>query len=246
MTEAIATGARRHLRPGADAAAAYRTVQRRVDALLRGRTDVCEHTVPACPEWTIRQTVCHLAGTAQDLASPNLDDVGTDAWTQAQLDRLAGHSLDEVLDLWAQATDAVTELLAKSPKLFGAQAVFDTLTHEHDIRGALGEPGSRTADPAFAVAAGYLVTMVDRAIRRNAIPCLRLTTPTIGTTQLGDPVKAPGEITVQLSDFEALRVFGGRRSRPQLSALPWAGDAAALLPIFHRGPVRPPTRDLIE
>lgn len=246
MTEAMTTGARQHLRSGADAAAAYRTVQRRVDTLARGRTDACKRSVPAGPEWSIRQTVNHLAGTAQDVVSFNLGDVGTDTWTQAQLDRLADHGLDEVLDLWAQATDAVAELLAESPKLFGAQAIFDALTHEHDIRGALGEPGSRTADPAFAVAAGYLTTMVDRTIRRNANPSLRLTTPTTGTTQLGDPAKAPSHVAIELSDFEALRVFGGRRSERQLLALDWDGDAEALLPVFHTAAVRPPARDLIE
>ncbi|HEV7582273.1 MAG TPA: maleylpyruvate isomerase N-terminal domain-containing protein [Mycobacterium sp.] len=77
MTEALPTGARRQLRSGADAAAAYRTVQRRVDALVRGRTDVCERNVPACPEWSVRQTVSHLAGTAQDMVSLNLDTAGT-------------------------------------------------------------------------------------------------------------------------------------------------------------------------
>jgi uncharacterized protein (TIGR03083 family) len=246
MTEATATGARRHLRSSADAAAAYRTVQRRVDTLLRGRTDVCEQTVPACPEWSIRQTVCHLAGTAQDIAAVNLDDAGSDEWTRAQLDRLSGHSLDEMLDLWTTATEAVADFLAGSPKLVGAQSVFDAITHEHDIRGALGEPGSRTADPAGEVAIGFLTTMIDRTIRRNAHPCLALTTPATGTTQLGDPAKAPGQIAVQLSDFEALRVFGGRRSRRQLSQLPWEGDIEALMPIFHTAAVRPPAEDLRE
>lgn len=244
MTDA--TGVRSHLRSSADAAAAYRLVQGRVDALLRGRTDVCERVVPACPAWSIRQTVCHLAGTAEDAVAANLDNAGTDEWTQAQLDRLAGRRLDEVLDLWATATEAVTEFLAASPKLVGAQAVFDALIHEHDIRGALAEPGSRTADPAFAVAVGFLTTMIDRTIRRNALPCLQLTTPTTGTTQLGDPAKAPGQIAVELSDFEALRVFGGRRSRRQLATLPWEGDVAQLLPIFHTVAVRPPTEDLCE
>ena len=234
------------LRSGADAAAAYRTVQGRVDALLRGRSEVADRRVPACPAWSIRQTVSHLTGTAQDIVSLNLDNAGTDAWTQAQLDRLADHSLDELLALWAATTNPVADLLTQSPKLIAAQAVFDGLTHEHDIRGALGEPGSRTGDPAFAVAAGFPTTMVDRAIRRNANPCLTLTTPTTGTTQLGDPATAPGQIAIELSDFEALRAFGGRRSTPQLLAMPWQGDAGALLPIFHRAAVRPPANDLSE
>ena len=234
------------LRSGAAAAEAYRTVHRRVDALTRDRTDACERNVPACPEWSVRQTVSHLTGTAQDIVALNLEHAGTDAWTQAQLDRLADLSLEALLDLWSDTIDPVAEFLTQSPKLSAAQAIFDALTHEHDIRGALGEPGSRTADPAFAVAAGFLTTMTDRAIRRGANPCLRLSTPTTGTTQLGDPAKAVGQIAVELSDFEALRVFGGRRSHRQLQALPWDGDPAPLLPIFHSSVVRPPTSDLIE
>jgi uncharacterized protein (TIGR03083 family) len=246
MTNAIRVGARRHLRSGPDAAAAYRTVQHRVDALLRGRGEVADRTVPACPQWSIHQAVSHLAGTAQDIVSLNLDNAGTDGWTQAQLDRLADHDLDELLDLWATTAEQVADFLADSPKLVGAQSVFDALTHEHDIRGALGEPGSRTADPAFAVAAGFLTTMVDRTIRRNAHPCLHLTTPTTGTTALGDPAKAPAEIRVELSDFETLRAFGGRRSRRQLLALPWQGNPEALMPIFRTAAVQPPTADLAE
>lgn len=246
MPDPTRADARRHLRSGADAASAYRTVQHRVDALIRGRGEVADRTVPACPEWTIHQAVSHLAGTAQDIASLNLDNAGTDAWTQAQLDRLANHNLDEVLDLWAATADQVADFLAESPKLVGAQSVFDALTHEHDIRGALDEPGARTADPAFAVAAGFLTTMVDRTIRRHVHPCLRLTTPTTGPTQLGDPAKAPAEITVELSDFETLRAFGGRRSRRQLLALPWQGDPEALMPIFRTAAVQPPTDDLAE
>jgi len=48
------------LLPVSEAAAAYRLVYGRVDALIRGRTEVAELTVPACPAWTIRQSVAHL------------------------------------------------------------------------------------------------------------------------------------------------------------------------------------------
>ncbi len=240
------TETRPRLCSGNDAATAYRTVQRRVDALLRGRTDVAERTVPACPQWSVRQTLGHLVGIAQDIVSLNLEGVGTDAWTRAQLDRVADHSLDELLDLWAGSVDAVVDLLMKGPKLLSAQGVFDSLTHEHDIRGALDESGSRTRDPVFGVAAGFLTTMLDRGIRRAALPSLRLTTRRPEPSSSAIRPKHPARIAVELSDFEALRTFGGRRSRRQLLALPWQGDGEALLPVFQTAVVRPPTDDLVE
>lgn len=234
------------LRSSAENAYAYRTVQRRVDALIRGRADLADLAVAACPEWSVHHTVCHLAGTAQDLVSHNLQNVGTDAWTSAQIGRMAIFSADEVLDLWAETAILVARQFEQSPKLYGAQVVFDALTHEHDIRDAIGEPRRRVEDPDFAVAVGYLTTMLDRAIRRAALPSLRLTTPTVGAVQLGDPNRAPAHIAIDLADFELLRAFGGRRSMRQLLALPWQGDAHDLLPIFNTAFVRPPVNDLRE
>jgi hypothetical protein len=98
----------------------------------------------------------------------------------------------------------------------------------------------------FAVAAGFLTTMLDQAIRSTAMPELRLTTPTTGAVQIGDPSSAPSQVAVELSDFEALRAFGGRRSVRQLLALPWQGDASYLVPILSTPAVRPPGNDLIE
>jgi hypothetical protein len=75
-----------------DAAMAYRLVYHRVEALLRQRPEVADRSVPACPAWTIRQTVAHLAGVAQDIVSLNVENKAADCWTQAQVDRLGGHS----------------------------------------------------------------------------------------------------------------------------------------------------------
>jgi hypothetical protein len=241
------------LLPVSDAAAAYRLVHGRVDALIRGRAEVAELTVPACPAWTIRQTVAHLAGVAQDVVSLNLQEKAADSWTQAQVDRLGCYSIDESLDLWGQMIDPVTTTLALAPQASACQLVFDALTHEHDIRGALSEPGSRTGDLAFEVAMGFLTTMGDHIIRQAGLPTLRLITPTIGSVQLGAPQAARGQVALNVSDFEALRTFGGRRSVRQLSALPWQGDPTNLLPAFtHLLPafsndgVRPPNDDLVE
>jgi uncharacterized protein (TIGR03083 family) len=241
------------LLPISEAAVAYRLIYGRVDALLHGRPEVAELTVPACPAWTIRQTVAHLAGVARDIVSLNMAEKGADSWTQGQVDLLDGHSLDELLDLWGRLVDPVTARLDHSPQVSACQLVFDALTHEHDIRGALGEPGSRAGDLTFEVALGFLTTMGDHINRHVGLPTLRLVTPTIGSVQLGDPHAARGQVALDISDFEALRALGGRRSVGQLVALPWQGDPTNVLPAFtdalpafSNGGIRPPTEDLVE
>lgn len=241
------------LLPIPDAAAAYRLVYGRVDALIRGRAEVAELAVPACPAWTIRQTVAHLAGVAQDIVSLNMEGKGADSWTEAQVDRLGGHSVDELLDLWGQMIDPVTARLDLAPQRSACQLVFDALTHEHDIRGALSEPDSRAGDLTFEVALGFLTTMGDQLIRQAGLPALRLITPTIGSVQLGDSHTTRDQLALNISDFEALRTFGGRRSIRQLLALPWHGDPTNLLPAFTRllpafsnDGIRPPNDDLLE
>lgn len=235
------------LLPSSDAVAAYRLVHGRLDALLRGRAGVAEMVVPACPGWTVRKTVAHLAGVAQDIGSLNLDGAGTDSWTRAQVDRLGDNSIDDVLDLWSELIDPMTATLGhdglESP---AGQVVFDALSHEHDLRGALGEPGSRTGDRAFEVAAGFLTTRWDLMIRQTGGTSLGLTTPTTGCLQLGDPDTATVHLSLDIPDFEALRAFGGRRSTRQLLALPWSGDPTNLVAAFGNASIRPPHDDLIE
>jgi uncharacterized protein (TIGR03083 family) len=241
------------LLPICEAAAAYRLIHQRVDALTRDRAEVADLSVPACPAWTIRQTVAHLVGLAQDIVSLNMETKGADSWTQAQIDRVGGHSIDELLDLWGQTIDPVTAMLDLAPQESACQLVFDALTHEYDIRGALSEAGSRTGDLALQAAMGFVTTTGDQFIRHAGLPALRLITPTIGSVQFGDPQTARGQIVLNISDFEALRSFGGRRSIRQLLALPWQGDPTKLLPAFtHLLPaftndgIRPPDDDLIE
>jgi uncharacterized protein (TIGR03083 family) len=235
------------------AGAAYRLVRGRIDALVRGRDGIGDLAVPACPGWTIRQVIAHLAGVAQDIVALNLETKGTRPWADAQVERLGERSIDDLLDLWARSLDAVSANLALASDPGVCQLVFDTLTHEHDIRGALGEPGSRAGDLAFKAALGFVTTMGDQFIRQAELPTLRLTTPTIGSVQLGDPHAARGHVALSVSDFEALRAFGGRRSVAQLRALPWDGDPTNLmpaftdvLPAFTNDGLRPPARDLIE
>jgi hypothetical protein len=190
---------------------------------------------------------------AQDIVSLNVENKAADSWTRAQVDRLGDHSIDELLDLWGQMLDAVTTTLGLAPQASACQLAFDALTHEHDIRGALREPDSRPGDLAYEVAMGFVTTMGDQFLRQAELPALRLATPTIGAVQLGDPHTARGQVALDISDFEALRALGGRRSVRQLLALPWHGDPThllpaftQLLPAFSNDGVRPPNHDLLE
>ncbi|ORW63152.1 hypothetical protein AWC20_04470 [Mycobacterium parmense] len=239
--------------PHGEAGAAYRLVCERVEALVRGRDGIAELAVPACPGWTIRQVVAHLAGVAQDIVARNLAKKGTGPWADAQVARLGRHRIDDLLDLWKRSLDSVSANLAVASDAGVCQLVFDTLTHEHDIRGALGEPGSRVGDRAVKAALGFVTTMGDQFIRHAELPALRLRTPILGFVQLGDQHTARGHVALSISDFEALRAFGGRRSVAQLLALPWDGSATDLMPVFTDalpaftdGGLRPPAHDLIE
>jgi len=104
----------------------------------------------------------------QDIVSLNMEEKSAGSWTQAQIHRLGGQNIDELLDLWGQMIDPVTTRLAHEASAY--QLVFDALTHEHDIRGALGEPGSRRGDLVYEVALGFLTTMGDQFIRYGELP----------------------------------------------------------------------------
>ena len=241
------------LLPISDASAAYRLIVERVDALVRGRAGIADLAVPACPGWNIQHVVAHLAGVAQDIVALNLENKGTSPWADAQVARLGGHGINDLLDMWRESLDEVGANLAFASDAGVCQLVFDTLTHEHDIRGALGEPGFRAGDLAFTAALGFVTTMGDQFIRQAQLPALRLSTPTVGSVQLGDPHTARGHVALSVSDFEALRSFGGRRSVGQLWALPWDGDPTKLMPVFTEvlpaftnGGLRPPADDLVE
>jgi len=99
--------------------------------------------------------------------------------------------------------------------------VMDAVTHLHDVRHAVGRPGSRDS-LAVRVGAGWLL---DRA--ENARPGL-------GTRLAGCGV----------SRFDLLRMLGGRRSFAQMDAL--GLDSVVLAPLFEGAPLRPPPDSIDE
>ena len=220
-----------------DTTAVYRDTRLRVGALVAGAGPpevVGERPVPACPQWKVRDVVAHLAGVCDDILAGRLDGVATDPWTAAQVERRAGHPLDHIVAEW-------NELGARVEDTFGpggapAQLVFDEVTHEQDLRGALSAPGGD--DSAVAVALGFVVPGFGAIVAGAGLGALRVRAGD-GDWDLGEGEPAA---TLTGTPLDVLRSLSGRRSGPRFAALDWGtADPEPWLPLFTFGPFRPPS-----
>lgn len=231
MTTTTATG---------QVGAAYASCRARIGELVRAAGDerATATVVPACPEWSVHDVVAHLAGVVADALAGNLDGVATDPWTAAQVEARRGRTVDEVVDEWDAAAPAFEAFLdaVGDP---GRQAVLDAVTHEQDIRGALGERGGRDADAVHIGLSFVAPRFVDAAAERGvAVRVVSDDGATFG------PADAP--LTLSASAFELVRALTGRRSAEQLRAMAWGGDLSGtgmdmegVIAAFTWGPFTP-------
>jgi len=221
-----------------DYAAAYHGVRERVTDLIGSHGSDVDTIAPATPQWRVRDVVSHLAGICDDILNGNLDGVGTDRWTAAQVDKRRDWTVDRILTEWDEQGSTVEQMMSSFPGVTVGQMVYDAATHEHDIRSALDEAGARDSE---AVAIGY-----DWGTDRFGEAVGDMTTFTF-VTELGAKTVGSGEpaSTLHASRFEVIRAFTGRRSMAQMRSYRWEGTPQAerlvLADLFH-----PPGEDLIE
>jgi uncharacterized protein (TIGR03083 family) len=214
---------------------AYRVVRGRIIDLVLGADPATP--VSACPEWTVRELLAHVTGVAADVVAGRLEAAGTQPWVEAQLADRADCTTEELVAEWSGTGPQVDEICAALGDSI-AQLIFDTVTHEQDLRGALGEPGGR--DGALDIALAWVSdAWAGQAAETGALHV------SVGPTEvtLGD---GPPTATLTLPPFEALRAFTGRRSLDQLRAYDWVGDPDPWLPFFTWGPFRPAAQPLAE
>jgi uncharacterized protein (TIGR03083 family) len=218
-----------------DTTAVYRDTRGRVTELLRAADPgAADLRVGACPRWTVREVAAHLTGVCDDILSGRLDGVATDGWTHAQVDRRAAASLAEILDEWDDVGPKVEGLFG--PGGAPPQMVFDGVTHEHDIRGALDNRDARDS-AAVTVGLGFAVGAVGDSLRESECPALRIRSGGEEWVVGGDD--PAGTLTAER--FALLRSMSGRRTAAQISSLDWGGaDPAPWLPAFTFGPVTVP------
>jgi uncharacterized protein (TIGR03083 family) len=218
----------------ADLAGLYRQARQQMVALLTSLDDgECARQVPACPGWRIRDVVAHVTAVAEDAMAGRLTGIPNDAFTADQVARMAGVPVPELVGRWATAGQAFEEVVAA----YGIwPAVIDVASHEQDIRGALGAPGSRDS---------MVVRECTALLLRWFKPPVPVLVRTEDGTYPADCAHAGDTtLTVSCTGFEAFRWRMGRRSRAQLAALDWSGDPAPVLD--HLTVFGPASADIVE
>jgi uncharacterized protein (TIGR03083 family) len=208
---------------------AYREIRRNVTALLADEADELDPVIPACPEWTLRDLIAHLTGSAA-LAIGRLS-----GWPAAALGSSEDMGVPELLAAWDLVGAEAELLLSDRGGRAGSLLVTDAFTHELDIRYALKAP-LPVDHPAFAGAFEVLANGFAAAVEAHHLPALRLSD---GDTQwtVGEGVPAA---TVTAPRYDLYRSLTGRRTHEQITAMDWDRDSHRWLPAFTWGPFSPP------
>lgn len=185
-------------------------------------------TVDACPGWRVRDVLAHLVGVIEDAMAGRLTGPPPPAQTREQVDRHRHQEPAALLDEW-NALGAGFEDALSSLGIW--PAFMDVLSHEHDIRAALGDQSYRDHDD------------VDLAAERLTDTLPSGVQITIAGRTRGSADSEPAA-RLTATSFEVLRLRLGRRSSAQVLAMDWEGDPAPFLPdLFIFGPA---SQDRIE
>lgn len=225
-----------------DLGTAYRDIRRRITELVTAPGVDQTTRVPATPEWTVKDVVAHLTGVCADILAGNLEGVTTEPWTQAQVDARASKSLDECIEEWARASAEIEPIIEIFPGRSGPHFVMDAVTHEHDLRNALGVPGERDSATTTLALEFAVGSWLHHGVKAAGLPPLAV--------EAGDKRWSAGQgdatTVLRCEPFELMRAVTGRRSIAQIRSMDWSGDPEPYLPTFAWGPFRTASADLVE
>lgn len=192
-------------------------------------------TVPACPDWTVRDLLSHMVGLGADVVAGDEPDDHNEAWTARQVEARRDRDVDALVAEWQGLAEPLRAWMAKH----GTRPLGDVTIHEQDLRGALGVPGGQDTPAMAAMRERFAARFAARL--DPGLPPIALT---------GDGWSwASGEgepaVEVRASDFELARALMARRSAAQLRAWTVRGDVEPYLDAFATlGSL--PDRDLAE
>lgn len=217
---------------------AYRQSRERLTDLAGDLTaEDQQRTVPATPAWTVKDTYAHVVGAAADAVRGRVKGAGTDAWTAAQVEARAGHTLEQMLAEWDVVGPRFEEQVVTAPDALWL-FVSGTWLHEQDIRAALGLRGLRDTEGG-RVALRLVDPVADRLLDAG-LPALQIDAGDhhwmLGS---GDPAAS-----LRTDPYELARAVGGRRSHHQITGMDWQGDPSPYAPLLPS--YGPTATDLVD
>jgi uncharacterized protein (TIGR03083 family) len=215
----------------------YREGRERFIDVVRGADPT--RRVAACPKWTVKDVLAHVAGIPADILAGKVEGVATEPWTQAQVDARSSRSIDGICREWEETgpqIDAIVDTFGPT----GAQLLFDLTTHELDVRAAVGAPFPDDLE-VYDVALDFVMTNLVRAAVAERGSLRIVAGDRTWTAGAGDP-----RATLTTTKRELIRAIAGRRSGAQIAAMDWEGDPTPFLDAFASGPFTFPTSDIIE
>jgi uncharacterized protein (TIGR03083 family) len=217
-------------------------------------------TVPACPDWSVRDLLAHLVGTcqaqAEDTSPPEAESdfmkiligwnepartAARNRWAGEMVTVREGASVEDLLeewDRWEKASVATVNRGGLSSMRL-PWLVSDLVTHAQDVRGAVGRPGEPGRE-AGQLALKTLLFQFDIRVTATELPVLRVVDAD-GKVLSG---KSGTGATLSGTRHELLRAFAGRRSLEQIRPM-LSGEGAEYY-VVHVPLYDPPAEPLVD
>jgi uncharacterized protein (TIGR03083 family) len=194
----------------------YRTTRERLSDLVRPLKDEdLSRTVPACPAWDVHDVIAHMSGVQELLTAGERPTGDSQAWIDSIVAARRDVPVGELLERWASCETGTSALIDGGVQVL----IVDVVSHEHDIRNAVGLPGARQV-PEVPAAVQVMLAALSGLIDDAGLGALAVDTGRDRWTSH----EAPIGCTLQVDPWEALRIIVSRRTDGEMRALPVTGD----------------------
>jgi len=216
---------------------AWREAFERVCTLVeRLDADALAATVPACPDWAVRDLLSHMVGLGADVLAGDEPDDHNSAWTQRQVEARRDRPAADLLAEWRGLADQLMAWM----QAHGSRPLNDVVIHEQDLRGAVGVVGGRDSDGLRIVRDRMAVRFASALDDQPPIALVSGEWAWCSQGEVGDAV-----VVVEAHAFDLARALTSRRTADQLRSWTRRGDVAPYLDAFAMlGPL--PTAPLPE